>query len=184
MSDNTGADAQTANASTPQAGTTTSNTTSQGTTPETVDALPRWAQDLIRETRKEAADNRIKLQKFEDANKTELEKAQSRANELEKTYGETITELQRERAERVIRDAATEANANPQRLAAIFRLVRDDIEYGDDGKPSNVSALITKAKKDSPEWFRSALGSGDGGKGGDTPADRNELVNAFIRGGR
>lgn len=145
----------------------------------------RSANKLIKDFAKErgitVADLVQQFKTAEDSQKTALEKAQDAAKTWEQKYGDTATELQKERAEKAIRDAAADANANPQRLSAIFRLVKDDIEYGEDGKPKNVADLITKAKKESPEWFRAASGSGDGGKGGDGPKDANERVNQAIR---
>lgn len=59
-------------------------------------------------------------------------------------------------------DAATKANARDAR--AMYRIVRDDLEFDDDG-PTNVDAVITQAKKDFPTLFQAAGGSGDGGAG-------------------
>ena len=148
----------------------------------------RSANKLIKDFAKErgvtVADLVQQFKTAEDSQKTALERAQDAAKTWEQKYGDTVTELQKERAEKAIRDAAADANANPQRLSAVFRLVKDDIEYGDDGKPKNVADLVAKAKKESPEWFRAANGSGDGGKGGDSPKDANALLNQFIRSSR
>lgn len=181
MSDNEGAASQADTKARSQADTGDTETTA-GATPETIDSLPKWAQDLIRTTRKEAATHRTKAQQLEDAGKTELQKAMDRAAELEKRASDTATELQRERAEKTIRDAAASAGARADRLASVYRLIRDDVKYDDDGRPDNVDALIAQAQKDAPEFFARVTGSGDGGKGsGDTGRDPNAGVNAAIR---
>lgn len=142
-----------------------------------VAALPEWAQKVIRETRKEAADHRTKLQKFEDRDKSELQKAQDAVAAAAKERDEALTALRAERAERVVIAAASKANAI--RPDAVVRLVRDDIAYGDDGQPTNVDAVIVKAKKDYPELFRAAAGGADSGAGGTTPPALD--MNARIR---
>jgi len=176
MSDTTSADAQAAGA---QSQADTVDTT-QGKTPDpkTVNDLPEWAQREIREARKEAAGFRTQLQKIEDRDKTDLQKATDRAAELERLHGETVTQLQQERAERLVTAAAGKANA--VRPDAVYRLIRDTLEY-EDGKPTNVDAAIKAARTEYPELFRSAAGSGDGGKGADTPKDKNQQLNDFIR---
>ena len=107
----------------------------------------------------------------ENAQKTEAQRLQDAAKAWERKYGEAARELQAERAERVIRDAAATAGARPDRLPSVYRLVRDEVEFGDDGKPSNVAALIEQAKTDAPEFFQRVNGSGDGGKTGDTTVE-------------
>lgn len=179
MSDNDGADPQAGADTKPQAGADDSTPKAQAA--QTLDGLPKWAQDLIRDTRKEAGDYRTKLNKIEDANKSELQKAIDKAAELEKQYGDVLTEVQQERAERLVLTAATKANA--VRPDAVFRLVRDGLEY-EDGKPTNVDAVVKAARTEYPELFRASAGTGDGGKTGETKQDPNALLNNFIRTGR
>jgi hypothetical protein len=178
MSDNQGTTDQASTSATDQASTSTDQS-SQGQAPATVKDLPEWAQKEIRDARREAADNRTKLQKIEDRDKTDLQKAIDRATELEKLHGETVTQLQHERAERLVVTAAGKANA--VRPDAVYRLIRDDLEFDEDGKAKNIDAAITSARKEYPELFRASAGSGDGGKNGDTPKDKNEAMNQFIR---
>jgi hypothetical protein len=91
-----------------------------------------------------------------------------------------LNEVRAERAERLVTTAATKANAI--RPDAIYRLISSSVEYADDGTPSNVDAVITQAKKDYPELFQAASGSGDGGRGNngktnvDAPAAFNQLI--------
>ncbi len=156
----------------------TTSTTTQGPELREVKDLPDWAQKLIRETRKEAADHRTKLQRFEDRDKTAQQKAEEAATKAAAERDAAFKELQAERAERLVSAAAAKVNAI--RPDAVFRLVRDAIEYGDDGRPTNIDQVVSAAKKDFPELFRAATGSADGGAGGNQPGTERDM-NAMIR---
>ena len=116
--------------------------------------------------------------------KAEADQArQKEQGEYKDLYERTLTSLKAERAERLVTAAATKANAI--RPDAISRLVGDALDYDDDGKPTNVDAVLAQAKKDYPELFRAAAGGGDGGRGGQPdPKDANAVINAFLRGSR
>lgn len=149
-----------------------------GTAAQEVASLPEFAKKLIRETRQEAASYRTKLQKLEDRDKSELQKAQDALASLQQERDDAQAALRSERAERRIAAAASKANA--VRPDAIVRLVRDELEFGDDGLPSNLDAVISKARKEYPELFRLAAGGADGGAGGKsaTPVDMNARIRA------
>lgn len=117
----------------------------------------------------------------EDAQKTEVQRLSDQKKEIEQQHADALRELQAERAEKAIRDAAAGAGARADRLAVIYRAVRADVQYDDKGKPSNVAALIEQAKADAPEFFQPVSGSGDGGKGGGGSSNPNDAVNAAIR---
>src|SRR6185437_9057446 len=69
--------------------------------------------------------------------------------------------------------------ANPSK---IYRLIKDELSFGDDGKPDNVKDLITIAKKDFPEELGSkAGGSADGGAGANSRLPAGGGMNAIIR---
>lgn len=82
-----------------------------------------------------------------------------------------------EAAEKRLRDAnarvaVTEAaqKVNAISVRAVLKLIEDDLEYDDEGEPTNVDALIAQARKDEPSLFKHAGGSADGGKtGGSKP---------------
>lgn len=79
-------------------------------------------------------------------------------------------------------DAAREAGAtNPTK---IYRLVKDDIEFDEQGKPTNLKTLVATAKRDYAEEFgaKKPGGSVDGGAGKEGSAKRS--MNDLIRGGR
>lgn len=62
----------------------------------------------------------------------------------------------------VVKSAAKAGAANPER---IYKLVRTDIDFDDDGKPENIDDLIADAKKEFPELFKPKGGKGDLGNG-------------------
>jgi hypothetical protein len=169
----------------PQAGTSTDQQQASSQAPEPTDIkdLPAWAQKLIKDTRREAGDYRTKAQQYEDANKTEAEKreqalksAEDRATAAESRYQAAIGRA-------AVTDAATKAGAISSR--AVHALIRDEIDFGDDGEPTNIDALINAARKDEPQLFRAAAGSGDGGKGGDNDTrDINSVFRQMAKGAR
>lgn len=68
--------------------------------------------------------------------------------------------------------------------AKIYRLVKDELEFDDAGKPENVKDLIALAKRDFPEELAAkGKGSADGGAGGDGKgaAGGHASMNDFIR---
>jgi len=131
------------------------------------------ALEKERRTARDAAKQLKTLQKqFDDltnAGKTEEERreatlttAQKQATEAEERATVAETKLRDANARSAVTDAATTANAISVR--AVYALVRDGLEFDDDGEPTNVDALIARAKKDEPSLFRASNGSADGGK--------------------
>lgn len=91
----------------------------------------------------------------EERRDADLKSAQTRADAAEQR-------LQTANARVAVTDAATKANAVS--VNAVFALVRDQIDYDDEGEPTNVPALIAEAKRDEPSLFRKSAGTADGGK--------------------
>ena len=122
---------------------------------------------------------RTELETIKNAGKSEEERrdadlktAQTRAEAAEQR-------LQTANARVAVTDAATKANAVS--VNAVFALVRDQIDYDDDGQPTNIPALIAEAKRDEPTLFRASSGSGDGSKGRDNNAPNTQNLNALFR---
>lgn len=175
MSDAQSAESQADAASQSQADASATNTEAKS-----VNDLPEWAQRLIKDTRKEAADFRTKLQRIEDKDKTEAERLASERDSLAEAVKAATGRARDKSGKASVFEAARAANAVSAN--AIYALVRDSIEYDDDDEPKNLDALISKAKKDEPSLFRAAPGSGDGGKGGDGKAlDANQVMNDWLR---
>lgn len=98
-----------------------------------------------------------------------------------KTERETLQrDLRLSRAENAVFAAATKAGALHPDL--IFRAVRDDLQFGDDGKPKDIETIVAKYKTDYPALFGARQSSGaDGGRGGGGGKDDAQDMNAIIR---
>lgn len=79
----------------------------------------------------------------------------------------------------VVAAAKVAGFSNPEK---IYRLVKDDLSFDDEGKPDNVKDLITIAKKDYAEELTASKGRGsaDGGAGGNG-AGVGASMNDYIR---
>lgn len=168
-----------AEATAPEAGDSTddSQRTDQASEPSTIDSLPDWAKKEIRSLRKEAGTYRTRVKEFEDAQKTEAERqaealkaAEERATQFEQRFRDA-------NARTAVTDAATKAGAVAPSL--IYRAVRDDLQFDDDGNATNIAEVLDALKASEPQVFRAAGGSGDGGQGGQGPQTLD--LNAAIR---
>ena len=116
-----------------------------------------------RDAAKQIKTLQAKLDEIENAGKPESEKL-SRERDAATQRAEAAEQRLRDANARVaVTEAATKANAISVR--AVLKLIEDDLDFNDDGEPTNVDALITQARKDEPQLFRAAAGSADGGKG-------------------
>jgi hypothetical protein len=140
------------------------------------------AAKALRAERKRADAAEKRLKEIEDRDKSELQKAQERAEAAEKLANETTVRIRELAAKDVIRDAAIEAGG--KRPAAIFELVKGKLAYAEDGSISNVKDVIAQAKKDVPELFgisaNGNAGQGNAGQGAAGGAPANDM-NALIR---
>lgn len=139
------------------------------------DATTALKKSLAAERKRaEAAEKRLK--DIEDLGKSELQKANDRADAAEKLANEKEARVRELTAKDVIRDAATEAGG--KRPAVIFDLVKSKLTYGDDGQITNIKDVIAQAKKDVPELF-GISSNGNPGAGAGTsekPSDMNALI--------
>jgi type IV secretory pathway VirB10-like protein len=128
----------------------------------------------------EAEDAKKRLQEIEDADKSELQKAQDRAVELERR----ATEAEQARRETlyeaaVIAEAASKHVADPRDVARLLN--RNDVEFGDDGSPTNISDVVDSLLKAKPYLVSGGAGQVDqGARGGGVQADqltRDDLKN-------
>lgn len=135
------------------------------------------------EARKEAGKYRTernglksKVTEMERAGETEAEKATRERQERD----ERLERLERENRDlkvgAVVQADATKAKAhNPAR---VWSLLQDKVETDDDGKPTNVAALIADLKKSDPYLFQRTSGdAGDGkGEGSQPTTDMNQQL--------
>lgn len=160
------------------------------TTPTTPGETPPWGDDFNPEQAWNTIQN---LRKFEKEVKTlrpiateykklkdaELSETDRLKKQLE-DYDTELNDLRTKDRERRAQDAVVTAAAGAINPKAIWRMVRADISYDTDGKPTNLDDLIAVTRADYPELFRSPNGSADGGAGaGGTPAGQD--INSLIR---
>lgn len=138
-----------------------------------------------REARKatQATERRLREdQEREDAIKRGDEKKLREDAERERDAART--ELRTTRAESAVIKAAVRAGSDDPDL--VFKAVRDDLEFGDDGKPTNVSDLVSALKKERPRLFGGGTdrrSGADGGKGGESAGgdDMNQIIRRMAR---
>lgn len=151
---------------------------------ETKKKLDKENQQLRRE-RDEFAK---KLKAREDAELSETERL---TKELAEMKGKEATWLV-EKRERDTRDAVIEAASDEKVGArnprAVYRLIKDELEFDESGRVRNLDESIKKAKAEFPELFGKATGAagsvngGAGGRSGAPPQDMNAAFRAKLRG--
>ena len=139
---------------------------------------------------REAAEKRekkliLELKAFQDADKTEAQKATERIAELEREKADLIARSQESTVRMVVLDAAARLGFRSPELA--FRaLDRSALEFKDDGTPRNVEKLLNELLEREP-YLGKPAGAPDfgGGPRGRTPSNTpsmNDLLRA-ARGG-
>ena len=71
-------------------------------------------------------------------------------------------------------------NLTVSNVRGLFKYIKDDLEFDEDGKVTNFKDVLAQAKVEAGEFFRAAVGSADGGRGNGQVA--NVDMNALIRG--
>src|SRR5262245_47607859 len=99
--------------------------------------------------RREAKANAEALKAREDADRTELEKAQRRVTELEQQDSTTATTVQQLRVENAVLSQAAAAGITDVR-AAVKLLDWSLLDFDDDGKPQNVDRLLKELTTEYP----------------------------------
>lgn len=133
-------------------------------------AGPKSALDkersAARDARRDLKTAQAKLSEIENANTSDADKlkaAEDRATAAEDRATAAENRVRVSNARSAVYDAVAPGKANAISARAVFALVQSDLEFDDDGEPTNVDALIAQAKKDEPDLFRAAAGSADGG---------------------
>jgi len=69
-------------------------------------------------------------------------------------------------------------NLQVRNIRGLFKYVKDDLEFDDEGNVTNFKDVLTQAKSEAGEFFGVNHGSADGGKGNNQPAtvDMNTLI--------
>jgi ElaB/YqjD/DUF883 family membrane-anchored ribosome-binding protein len=133
-----------------------------------------------RDAEKQLREATERLAAFEDATKTETQKASDRA-----TASEVAAQQWRDRYEAMVkRNHVTEAAVAAKALdpATVYALLRDDIELDDDGTPTNVDKLVANLAKSKPFLFGSPAAGARDAQPGQTFAlnDGDALSNALL----
>jgi hypothetical protein len=141
-----------------------------------LDAAVAAARQEARKTKsgKSAGKDKAKKDDDESEESPELIEARKRADTAE-------ANLRVRNAQDAVETAAKAAGfKNPTK---IYRLVKDELSFSDDGKPENVKDLIAIAKKDYAEELEANKGNGsaDGGAGARSGAGAGTSMNDIIR---
>ena len=144
-------------------------------------ATLRKERDRARAAERDLKALQKRLTEFEDRDKTELQKAQDRAAELEGKVTAAEQRIRDTNGRTAVYDAVASGKPNAAVSAkAVWALAREALEYDDDGEPTNVDAVLAKLRKDEPTLFRASPGKGDGGAGG-SAATSGDDMNAVLR---
>lgn len=133
--------------------------------------VAREVQAAKRRAQQEAEESRARQ---EAEAKGEYQRLLADAEKQRDEYRNSIRQME---AERVVEVFAKRSNAEHPEV--IYRLIKDDLEYGDDGKPTNVEELVADLKRDYPRYFVApvAVGADAGKSGGDpTTGDMNQVL--------
>lgn len=141
-----------------------------GDQPESADALKaalKAERDARRKFEREYKATAARLTEFEDANKSDLEKLLGERDALKAALAQEQARVRAVQTEAVVRDAAEAAGSTNPRL--VWRLVKDDLELDEAGKPINLGEAIAQAKADAPQLFGPG-GKADAGRPAGQPA--------------
>ena len=158
------------NAPTPQAGNTTTTEPQAGESQSEPLSL-----DEARKLRSEASNLRTRLKAAEAkaaefdklkadaeaAKLSETERLQKQLADLQKAHETATAQVKAERARAAIQVQAFQNGIDPKLAARLIEL--SDLEYDDDGQPSNVPALIKTLIKEYPNLVSKAAPATSGG---------------------
>jgi hypothetical protein len=161
-------------------GSTTSTTETTTFTQADVDRIVR--ERLARQKSQFADYEDLKTKateydKIAEAQKSELDKAQERAAKAEREAAEATERAQRVLTESSIVAAAAGKLADPSDAVALID--RSAIEYGENGAPTNVAALIDALVETKPHLAagaRKVASIDQGARGGASPVDASKLM--------
>ena len=125
-------------------------------------------RDAAKSATRELTKLQERLAEIENKDKSDAERLQAERDRLAQQLQERETRLREVTARGVVTEAAGKLNGRAPGL--IFKAIKDDLEYDDDGNPTNVDTLLAQLKKDEPELFPAVRGKADGGAGDDRSA--------------
>lgn len=164
----------------PQAGNKDASPAGESISLEEARKLRSEAKSL--RARMAAAEAKVKA--ADDAKLSETERLQKRVKELE-TESERWASERRERDARdyalgVLSDESERNQFRARNPRTVYKLIKDDLQYDDEGKVTNLTELLKQAKADDPLLFGRVGSSVDGGAGSRQNAQAFDM-NAQIR---
>ena len=144
-------------------------------------------QKDLSETRQEAARYRTERNTLQQAQETEAERIQREAAERDERLRTLEEENRALKVNGLVETAAKEAKAhNP---ATVVRMLASQVELGEDGKPKNLTDLLTALRQSDPYLFKRQNNNAGDGQGDDDTgtSDMNSLIRGQVaarRGGR
>jgi len=156
-------------------------TTAETTEPTESDGLKKALQserEQARMLKKELGKLKAQLQGIEDAGKSDLERALAEAERWKSEYT-AVSAKQREAAARdSVRETARKIGAPDPDL--VYRIVRGDLAFDDDGTVTNLDAVLGELRKEAPTLFKPVVAPVDATKGNATTGTVTDM-NARIR---
>lgn len=172
-----GADTQTAQTTTEAKTTDTTKTEKVDITqsPEFKDALTKAIRDKIPQLQKQARKDVAKELSGEKEGEPTVE-------DLKKQNADKDVELRTYRAKDQLETFAADKRnqVTISNYRGVFKLIKDDLQYDDDGKVTNFKEVLASAKSEAPEFFRGQSSSIDGGNGSRQQSAMD--MNAWMRG--
>lgn len=126
------------------------------------------------ETEKANADGEGKLAEDEKA----IADLRAQLEKLQGDYTASQNELKQGNARRALEKALTDAGANPAALALLAGSAIGRVEFGEDGKPSNIEAVANAVKNENGGLFGKQFDTGSRIQQSNNPSD-DELFEGF-----
>lgn len=144
--------------------------------PEFKDALTKAIQAKIPQLQKQARKDVAKELSGEKEGEPTVEDLKSKLTGLEAKVRVYEARDQLETFAGDKRNQITISN-----FRGVFKLIKDDLQYDDDGKVTNFKDVLASAKLEAPEFFRGQSSSIDAGNGS-RQVGTMDSMNALIRG--
>lgn len=186
--DQTAAGAQEATAATVQATASTTEKQPQAGTATTqaddalsLDTKKKLDKENL-QLRRERDAALAKIQEFEAAKLSEVERLQKQVKDLTDQSAEWAAERRERDARDAVYEAAASEKVGARNPRALYKLIRDDLEFDEKtGRLTNLDQVLKQAKTEYPEQFGRAVGSADGGAGSRARGAAPDM-NSWLRG--